>query len=98
MTKHPNLHEEALKNQFNIEDVKAGTIPKILDDSLVIGTSQIGSKPRNKMKNTMAKSRAPTKRVSRLCRATQNLYDLEECHGPEKKLNVDFDLYQMEDY
>jgi hypothetical protein len=50
------------------------------------------------MKNTMARPRAPAKRISKLCRATQNLYDLEEVHGPERKLNVDFNLYQMEDY
>jgi len=91
------MHEEALKNQFTIENVKVGVIPKILDDSLIISPSHTASQPKNKAKGAMAKPRAPAKRTSRLCRATQNLFDLEESHGPEKTLNIDLDLYQMEE-
>jgi len=29
---------------------------------------------------------------------TCHLYDLEDCNGPEKRLNIDLDLYQMEEY
>ena len=39
-----------------------------------------------------------TPRKSRLDKATSHLYDLEDCHGPEKSLNIDLGLYQMEDF
>ena len=35
---------------------------------------------------------------SRLARVTQKLYNLESCNEPEMPLNVELDLYQMEDY
>jgi hypothetical protein len=38
------------------------------------------------------------KRTSRLEKATNCLYDLEEAHEPEKTLNLTLSLYQMEDY
>ena len=45
----------------------------------------------------MVKAKMSTKK-SRLERATSNLYDLEDSHGPEKALNIDLGLYQMEDF
>ena len=35
---------------------------------------------------------------SRLARITQRLYNLESCNEPETPLNIELDLYQMEDY
>ena len=93
MTKH--LHDEALKAPFSLEDAKVEVAPKIIDNSLVIGGPRVVRKPKNVR---MVKSKVPTKRASRLDKATQQLYDLEESHGPEKSLNIDFGLYQMEDY
>jgi len=49
------------------------------------------------MKNRTVKSKMTPKK-SRLEKATCNLYDLEDCSGPEKTLNIDFGLYQMEEY
>jgi len=95
LTKH--LHEETLK-PLDIEDVKVEVIPKTINHSLVIGTGQIVRKPKNKMKVRMVKSRMPPKKTSRLDKATNHLYDLEDAHGPEKPLNIDFGLYQMEGY
>ena len=95
MTKH--LHEDTLK-PLGIEDVKIETIPETIDHSLVIGSGQIVHKPKNKMKVRMVKSKMPVKKTSRLDKATNHLYDLEDVHGPEKLLNIDFGLYQMEDY
>jgi hypothetical protein len=97
LTKHLSAHEEALKNQLTIEDVKVEVVPKMIDNSLVIGGSHIAPKPR-KMKAAIAKSKMAPKRTSRLEKATHYLYDLEEAHQPEKPLNIDFGLYQMEDY
>jgi hypothetical protein len=73
-------------------------VPKTIDHSMVIGGSQIVRKPKSKMNDRMVKSKMPVKRTSRLEKATEHLYDLEDAHGPEKPLNIDFGLYQMEDY
>ena len=98
MTKHTSVHDEVLKNQLTIEDVKVEVVPKMIDDSMVMGGSHIVHKPKNKMRVRMVKSKVPVKRTSRLEKATQHLYDLEDAHEPERPLNIDFDLYQMEDY
>ena len=96
MTKH--LYDEALKAPISFEDAKVDIVPKMVDNSLVISVPRVARKPRNKINGGMVKSKVPSKRVSRLDKATQQLYNLEELHGPEKSLNIDFGLYQMEDY
>jgi hypothetical protein len=95
LTKH--LHEDSLK-PLGIDDVKVEIIPKTIDDSLVTSSGEIVRKSKNKMKVRTVKSKMPVKRTSRLYKATNHLYDLEDAHGPEKPLNIDFGLYQMEDY
>jgi hypothetical protein len=97
LTKHP-LHDEALKNPLTIDDIKVEVVPKMIDNSMVIGDSQIVRKPKDKIKVGVAKSKMTQKRTSRLDKATNCLYDLEEAHEPEKILDIDLDLYQMEDY
>jgi uncharacterized membrane protein YjjP (DUF1212 family) len=92
-----HLPEDVLKS-LGIEDVKVEVVPKTIDHSMVIGGGQIVRKPKNKTKVRMVKSKMPVKRISRLDKATDHLYDLEDAHGPEKPLNIDFGLYQMEDY
>ena len=94
LTKH--LHEDTLK-PLGLEDVKIEIIPKTIDHSMVIGGGQIARKPKNKIKVRMVKSKM-LKKTSRLDKATSHLYDLEDAHCPEKPLNIDFGLYQMEDY
>ena len=98
MTKHASLHDEAIKNTLTIEDVKVEAVPKMIDNSMVMGGSQIVHKPKSKIKVRMVKSKMPVKRTSRLEKAIQHLYDLEDAHEPEKPLNIDLGLYQMEDY
>ncbi|HMK93966.1 MAG TPA: hypothetical protein VK536_01065 [Candidatus Limnocylindrales bacterium] len=98
MTKHTSLQDEALKNTLTIEDVKVEVVPKMINDSIVMGGSHIVHKPKGKMRVRMVKSKVPAKRISRLARATRQLFDLEEVHEPEKPLNINFNLYQMEDY
>ncbi|MGZ4849942.1 MAG: hypothetical protein ACXV2C_01025 [Candidatus Bathyarchaeia archaeon] len=96
MTK--NLHDDALKSPLEIEDTKIARVPKTIDHSMIIGESSVIRKPKTKMNNRMVKSKMPVKKICRLEKATQHLYDLEDAHGPEKPLNIDFGLYQMEDY
>jgi len=47
--------------------------------------------------NRMVKAKVTIKK-SRLEKATSHLYDLEDSCGPEKMLDIDLGLYQMEDY
>ena len=89
MTKH--LNEDHLKLHLSIED------PKIIDNTLVLGASTVLPKPEEKMKVRMVKPKMTVKK-SRLDKATSHLYDLEDSCGPEKALNVDLGLYQMEDF
>ena len=95
MTKH--VHDEALKYHLTVEDAKIEVVPKIIDNSMVIGGSHIIHEPKGKLKVRMVKTKVNVKK-SRLEKATQHLYDLEEINEPEKPLNVDFGLYQMENY
>jgi len=91
------LHEES-QNALCIDDAKIEISPKTIDNSMIIGGSEIAHKPKSKMNVRMVKAKVPIKKTSRLAKATQDLYDLEDDHGPEKQLNIDFGLYQMEDY
>jgi len=95
LTKH--VQDEALKAPFTIENAKVEVAPKIIDNSMVIGGSHIVRKPKSKMNTRMVRNKLPVKRTSRLAKATQCLYDLEDAHGPEKPLNIDFRIYQMEE-
>jgi hypothetical protein len=93
---HDNLHEDNLKTPIDIEDVKVDVLPRIINPTMGLVTPNGSRKPK-KMKNRTVKSKMTPKK-SRLEKATCNLYDLEDCSGPEKTLNIDFGLYQMEDY
>jgi len=95
LTKH--VHDEAFKYALTVEDAKVEIVPKIIDNSMVISGTHVVRKSKNKMKVRMVKPKVTVKR-SRLEKATQQLYDLEEAHEPEKPLNIDFGLYQMENY
>ena len=96
MTKH--VHDEAFKYALTVEDAKVEIAPKIIDNSMVISGTHLVPKPKSEMKVRMVKPKVTVKRSSRLEKATQHLYDLEEAHEPEKPLNIDFGLYQMENY
>jgi hypothetical protein len=91
------VHDE-LKCGLTVDDVKVEVAPVCLDDSLVIAAPRIVAKPKSgKVKVRMVK-KVVAKKTSSLEKATSHLYDLEDSHGPEKALNIDFGLYQMEDY
>jgi 16S rRNA U1498 N3-methylase RsmE len=95
LTKH--LHEDHLKLALSLEDPKIEVTPKIIDNTLVLGASAILPKSKEKMKVRMVKAKVTVKKT-RLDKATSHLYDLEDTCGPEKALNIDLGLYQMEDY
>jgi hypothetical protein len=92
-----NIPEDSLKLNLLIDDPKVEVTPKIIDNTLVLGASNVMRKPKEKMKVRMVKPKVTVKK-SRLEKATSHLYDLEDSCGPEKPLNIDFGLYQMEDF
>jgi hypothetical protein len=92
-----NISEDSLKLNLLIDDPKVEVTPKIIDNTLVLGASNVMRKPKGKMKVRMVKTKVTVKK-SRLEKATSHLYDLEDSCGPEKPLNIDFGLYQMEDF
>lgn len=94
LTKH--MHDE-LKCQLSIEDAKVEVAPEIIDNSLVIAGPRVVRKPKGKVKVRMVKAKVTVKK-SVLEKATSQLYDLEEDCVAEKPLDIDFGLYQMEDY
>lgn len=94
LTKH--VHDD-LKCNLTVEDAKvvvAPVKPALIDTSMVIAAPGIVAQPK---KVRMVKAKLIPKK-SRLDKATGHLYDLEDCHGPEKSLNIDLGLYQMEDF
>ena len=91
------LHEESIKCPIGVDDVKVEIAPKIIDNTMVIGSTHLAPKPRSKVKARMVKAKVISKK-SRLEKATGHLYDLEDSNEPEKTLNIDFGLYQMEIY
>jgi len=94
LTKH--IHDE-LKCHLPIDDAKIEVAPQIIDNTVMIGAPHIMGKSQTKVKTRMVKAKMTTKK-SRLERVTSHLYDLENSCRAEKTLNIDLDLYQMEDF
>jgi hypothetical protein len=69
----------------------------IVKNALVINSAHINSEQEGKRKRTLVKTRMSLLR-SRLGRIMRRLYDLESGNEPEKPLNIDLDLYQMENF
>jgi len=80
-----------------IDDAKIEVAPQIIDNTVMIGAPHIMGKSQTKVKTRMVKAKMTTKK-SRLERVTSHLYDLENSCRAEKTLNIDLDLYQMEDF
>jgi hypothetical protein len=80
---------------LTVEDPKIEVAPEIIDNSMIIGARCI---PQPKPKQIRMVKPKVTAKKSRLDRATACLFDLEAGNEPEKKLDIDFGLYQMEDF
>jgi hypothetical protein len=79
-----------------VDDLKVEVCPKLIDNTHVIAP-QVLPKPETKVKARMEKAKVTNKKTQ-IEKATSHLYDLENNSGPEKTLNINFGLYQMEDY
>jgi hypothetical protein len=87
--KYPSL-ENANPPSLNVNDLVAENLAKLY-------TPRVFVEEAPKLKAVRAKKPRATRR-SRLSRVTQRLYNLESGNEPEKPLNIELDLYQMETY
>ena len=96
LTKHDEI---AAKAQLGLDEANkivalASTTELVCNEALVIGGE--GVKPVNAIVPVKVKAATVQSKVGR---AVDKLYDLERSGAAaEKKLNVDLDLYQMENY
>jgi len=94
LTKHAD--EVAVKAHLGLEDagkVIASTTELVCDEALVVCDGHVKPVP----KIAPVKVRVNPLR-GKVGKAVEKLYDLESHGEPEKKLNVDLNLYQMENY
>ncbi len=100
MTKH--LADDALKCHLdaNLDDAKLTVVPQLVDNTLPLLASGVHVPTANVVqpKKVRVVKAKVTKTKTRLEKATGQLYDLESGCGPEKALDIDLGLYQMEDY
>ena len=99
MTKNDSI-ENVLKYPLVIEDSgRLGLeVGKLVEQNAATLCSQrvfIEDEP--KLKVIRATKKQSPKQI-KLCRATQHLYNLESDNTPEKQVNIELNLYQMEDY
>ena len=99
MTKQEPI-ENTLKCQLSIEDAnRVGLdIAKLIEENVAaVRTQHVFPDQEPKLKVPRVIKNAYPKK-SRLGRVTQRLYNLESGNEPEKSLNIELDLYQMETY
>jgi len=98
LTKHAD--EVTLKSHLSLEDsnkIIASTAELVCAEALVVCNGHVKPVEKNAPKVTPVKVRMHPVQ-SNVGKITHELYDLEADGEPEKKLNVDLDLYQMENY
>jgi len=92
--------EATLKCHVTIEEANKmveGTAKMLDNNALVICGAHVNPEKEGKPKRALVKTRMNSLR-SRLGRIMRRLYDLESGNELEKPLNIDLDLYQMENY
>jgi hypothetical protein len=101
LTKH--LHDDALKCHLdeNLDDAKIEVVPQLVDNTLNLCGPSVHVpvavvQPEN-LKVRVVKQKVTAKKT-KIEKATEQLYNLECGTEPEKVLNIDLDLYQMETY
>ncbi len=94
-------HEEIIKCHLdeNLDDAKIEVVPQLVDNTLHLCVpghihDELAVKPK---KLKVVKTKMTTAQTE-LEKATSQLYDLESGARPAKVLDIDLDLYQMEDY
>jgi hypothetical protein len=86
--------------EVNLDDAKITVVPQLVDNTLPLCPPShdvpLAVVQPKKHKDGVVKNKMTTK--TQLENATSQLYNLESGSRPEKCLNIDLDLYQMEDY
>jgi len=98
LTKHAD--EVTLKSHLSLEDSSktlSSTAELVCDAALVVCNGHVKPVEKSAPKVTPVKVRVQPVQ-SNVGKITHELYDLEADGESEKKLNVDLDLYQMENY
>ena len=91
------VHDDDLKCALGVDDLKVEVAPKIIDTVIVLTPPKVMGTSKSKIKVRIVEAKV-TAKENYLEKATSHLYDLEDTSGPEKSLNIDFGLYQMENY
>jgi len=99
LTKHDDLLKCRIDETF--DDTKIEITPQLIDNTLNLCTPEcdpFDSEIQTVVttRNSLVKPKMTTR--VQIEKATHYLYDLENCSTTEKTLNIDLDLYQMEDY
>ena len=100
LTKHDDLLKCRIDENF--DTAKLEITPQLIDNTLQLCVQDCALFEPSEItaavspKKHVMKTR-PTKKTL-LEKATHHLYDLENCHVAEKTLNIDLELYQMEEY
>ena len=99
MTKQESA-ENTLKCHLSLEEsskIGLDVINLAEDNVAALCNKQVFGEQEPKLKVAHVVKKVVTKR-SKLGTVTQNLYNLEPENTTEKSLNIDLDLYQMENY
>jgi hypothetical protein len=92
--------ETALRFHVTLEErnkVSPSVTEATVNDALAIHSSSVRPEHEGKRRRALGKAKVSLLK-SRLGRIMRGLYDLESDNEPEKPLNVDFGLYQMENF
>jgi hypothetical protein len=94
--------EDLLKGRIDetFDDAKIEFTPQLVDNTLHLctpGCMHFDSKVETCVQPKKPVVKVKVTKKSQLEKATHHLYDLESSHAAEKILNIDLDLYQMED-
>jgi hypothetical protein len=96
------LVDDSLKCHLdvNLDDAKISVVPQLVDNTLPLLAQgvHVPTAVAVSPKKVHAVKSKVTKTRTRLDKATSQLYDLESGCGPEKALDIDLGLYQMEEY
>lgn len=99
MTKH-TADETTLKCHISVEgDNKVSESATKIMDNNALAIYDVNAIPENQLKTTPIKTGIKSE-TDRLGKIMPELYNLENCIGSEKsvKIDLDLDLYQMENY
>ena len=98
LTKHAN--EIAVKTHFGLDEnakVIENNTETVCEEALIVCDATVKHIPKSAPKIIPVETRVESLQGN-LDKALHKLYDLDQSGEPKKTLNLDLDLYQMENY